>query len=358
MGSSSLSAERVAPRDRERLGFLDGIRGCAALAVAVQHTVDEAYPKYQIWSVKYFGLGTFGVVAFFVVSGFIIPASLERNPSFWRFWRGRFWRLYPLYWLSLALVGVAFAFGHFALPLFAKAHPIRFVLANATMLQEYLGVPNAIDVYWTLALELAFYGICSMLAVAGVLKYAERSAWAALALFLVAILGAALFHRSIPAGRIGLIVTAFAGSILYRYYRGNVSLAVLRRVWLALFVVLAIGFVFRFRVFPNTNRELDWGLTSVLTSWGGAFAFVLIAFDRIRFPHAIRCLGRISYSLYLLHRVVIAAMPGAHKGVAWVVITLAASIVVSGATYRYVEEPLMRRGRGPRSVPEARAYAA
>ena len=55
-----------------------------------------------------FRFGQFGVVLFFLCSGFIIPASLERHGSLQGFWISRFFRLYPIYWVAtlaaLALV--------------------------------------------------------------------------------------------------------------------------------------------------------------------------------------------------------------------------------------------------------------
>lgn len=45
---------------------------------------------------EWFDPGIFGVVAFFLVSGYIVPASLERRGDVQAFWIGRLFRLYPL----------------------------------------------------------------------------------------------------------------------------------------------------------------------------------------------------------------------------------------------------------------------
>src|SRR5207237_10271908 len=83
---------------QQRLQFLDAVRGIAAFTVAVQHTVETVSPSYLKWSHEVFRPGEWGVILFFVSSGFIIPVSLERYRSVGRFWIGRFFRLYPLYW--------------------------------------------------------------------------------------------------------------------------------------------------------------------------------------------------------------------------------------------------------------------
>ena len=47
--------------------------------------------------------GLYGVLVFFLVSGYIIPASLERHGRVRTFWIGRVFRIYPL-WSSLCAV--------------------------------------------------------------------------------------------------------------------------------------------------------------------------------------------------------------------------------------------------------------
>ena len=42
-------------------------------------------------------LGKYGVLLFFLVSGYVIPMSLERHGSLRRFWIGRLFRIYPAY---------------------------------------------------------------------------------------------------------------------------------------------------------------------------------------------------------------------------------------------------------------------
>ena len=41
------------------------------------------------------------------------------------------------------------------------------MLANLTMLQQFAGIENVIGLYWTLQIELIFYGLCVLLFCAG-----------------------------------------------------------------------------------------------------------------------------------------------------------------------------------------------
>ena len=47
--------------------------------------------------------GDYGVFVFFIISGYIVPASLERRGSVRAFWVSRIFRLYPLYLLAVGL---------------------------------------------------------------------------------------------------------------------------------------------------------------------------------------------------------------------------------------------------------------
>jgi peptidoglycan/LPS O-acetylase OafA/YrhL len=69
-----------------RYGFIDAIRGIAACLVLLQHALyqsgilgDPSAGKLTGFIPNWLELGETGVVAFFLVSGFVIPLSLERE---------------------------------------------------------------------------------------------------------------------------------------------------------------------------------------------------------------------------------------------------------------------------------------
>src|SRR5260370_6282419 len=87
----------------ERLLFLDVLRGIAASAVVLEHGFAVCIPHYLDFSIRYFDLGQFGVTVFMLVSGFIIPVSLERGGATPRFLVNCFFRLFPPFWSTVAL---------------------------------------------------------------------------------------------------------------------------------------------------------------------------------------------------------------------------------------------------------------
>src|SRR5881397_2950111 len=87
-----------------RLAWLDALRGIAALVVVYEHAQDPIFPELRTTVAPWFDTGKFGVMVFFLVSGYIIPASLERRGSIRDFWVSRLFRLYPLW--AVAVAGV------------------------------------------------------------------------------------------------------------------------------------------------------------------------------------------------------------------------------------------------------------
>ncbi|MEM1426900.1 MAG: acyltransferase, partial [Cyanobacteria bacterium P01_H01_bin.130] len=142
-----------------RLVELDAIRGLAALAIVFFH-----YGSSTQWPAThpyhYFQYLEEFVQIFFVLSGFVVLISFTRIKRALDFIVGRFARLYPVYWLSvLVTIAIIYLFKIRPAP---TENPVE-ILLNLSMFQELLGFRNINIVYWTLTLELVFYGIFILL---------------------------------------------------------------------------------------------------------------------------------------------------------------------------------------------------
>ena len=141
-----------------RFREIDVLRGVAALTVLFSHYFPywdryaEPIPVPVPNVVGYYAVGLF-----FVISGFVIFMTLERCRTVTDFAWLRFSRLYPVYWVSLAVVS---ALGVF---LFGQSFWLGGFAANATMLQQFLGITHIDNVYWSLSVELTFYVIVGAL---------------------------------------------------------------------------------------------------------------------------------------------------------------------------------------------------
>lgn len=142
-----------------RLLALDALRAVAALLVVVYHVTlavhDNTPAALQAangleapwWP---FRLGSYGVQLFFMISGFVICATLGRVATVGQFARARFFRLYPIFWVAMLATS---AFRLWA----GDEISLTMLAANATMMPSAFGQNYVDGVYWTLEVELTFY---------------------------------------------------------------------------------------------------------------------------------------------------------------------------------------------------------
>jgi peptidoglycan/LPS O-acetylase OafA/YrhL len=320
------------------------IRGIASLAVLLQHGC-ERYPLFNEASHAVFNLGRAAVVAFFLVSGFVIPFSLERSGSLKRFWVGRLFRLYPLYWASLIAAILLFAGGIVSPPL---RFGVNAALLNITMFQGFVGLPHAIGAYWTLGLEIIFYMMLSALFIAGVNGRSLTLAWLTVGFtFLTEIALPLVLHRAVAFAPVELISAAMFGTLAYRWTTGAVTLRPVLAVYGAAAAVLGVAAYVHCGVYRKADGD-SFSVMCTLSSIIGGYLlfFSLVAARHCRFPAPLLWLGRVSYSVYLTHPLVLGvlvylALPSG----ALMPLAIAITLGVSELTYRCIECPAMQFGK-------------
>ncbi|KDN85135.1 acyltransferase family protein [Kitasatospora cheerisanensis] len=161
--AESKQATAATSRPPVRLGWLDGLRGIAALLVAVHHF---GLLRWFSWGEAFenkFDLGIFAVMLFFLVSGYIVPASLERRGDVRGFWVGRLFRIYPLLIAAVVLSLLLLPAKYSAVPDVVTDRPFWAYLANLTLLHEMTNIASALGAMWTLCYEMVFYFLVSAL---------------------------------------------------------------------------------------------------------------------------------------------------------------------------------------------------
>ena len=343
-----------------RYAHLDAMRAIAALCVAVLHIsqVMEFSSSGGLWLLEFaddWQIGDFGVSLFFLVSGFVIPASfgdgVSRREGLRVFAIRRFFRLYPAYWLSIP-------FGLWAV-FWLHDKPIDWptVAVNITMLQSVLGFRNLMGFYWTLAYELVFYVLCAGLFALGLLNRAGALV-AMLSLLLlgyvvVLVLGLRhtdlQFYADMPT-QLGLM---FTGAIFRQWHDGK-GLNRWVKAMLALVVVMYAIPAARSVRFDDGHLIFD-----PTGGWGVALAllFFIVFVMRWRLSHPVLSwLGTISYSFYLFHTPFahlaawVLTLPGMAWAVGWDLTVYCAVLLVltgifSAAVYRWLELPAIELGR-------------
>lgn len=340
--------------DIQRLGWLDVARALAVAATALMHLSDASSPLAARLGRHVVNPGIFGIVLFFLISGFVIPLTLERRGSLGAFAIARVFRLYPLYWFSLLLLMGLHWFHLAELPTaFANQMPSSFWW-NVTMAQSWVGQPDAIGLYWTLGYELGFYVASALLFSLGIHR---RTDW------LVGLGTAYVFTRGVvlPAAGHGLhydpsetwMISFLVGTL---WYRASSQTITWRRAGMltALFAASVLGsYLMTYVVYgvpTSCPREIDprgWIFPyASLGATGLAYAtFVFLVFTHLGGGSPVLTwLGRISYSVYLIHGLVLNVplpfTPWVTFGARLVVVML-----LSALTYRYIESPPIRWGR-------------
>jgi len=180
-GNAASSVQQNEKLQKGRLRSIDCLRGAAAVAVLLCHAVKFAARPPNEAVVYFFKKliteGRLGVPLFFVISGFCIHLRWTRRFSisgketldYLVFWKRRFFRLYPTYFvalcISMAMVGAAYFMGLQRAMLDEYAEPkIRSIIMDfITHVFMLHGFFPAFDhaggntALWTLAREEYFY---------------------------------------------------------------------------------------------------------------------------------------------------------------------------------------------------------
>ncbi len=139
----------------------DLIRLLAAIQVAFVHGYEHFGIHQNQWLISVLSMFP-GVPIFFVVSGFLISASLERSSSIKSYIKNRFLRIYPALW-GCFIISVLTIFIFFK-PQCSVTEFLKWVIAQVTIGQFYnpdflrgygVGVVNGS--LWTIPVELQFY---------------------------------------------------------------------------------------------------------------------------------------------------------------------------------------------------------
>lgn len=341
-----------------RFEAIDGLRGLAAFAVFLSHSAAWLYQaRTGRWAAAplavYSNLGTGAVVLFFMITAFLFSSKLldarGGRIDWLRLAVSRVLRLFPLYLLAIALLlGVVAVLSNFEL----RTGPGELAQAVSKWLvltvfgsAEVNGVKDTwmiiAGVTWSLPYEVAFYLALPLLAV---LVRAPQPR-------LLAVLLAAALAVAVAATTVRFrLLLPFAGGILAALLvRNPACLRLLQQRaagWsaLAALVLALAAFRFAFHVIPL----LLFTLCFVVVAAGNPVFGVLTR-------RVVRELGEVSYSMYLLHGIVLFVVMQMLIGperiaqwpiaLYWTVVALLAPLLVALCSLSFVaiERPAMRR---------------
>lgn len=307
--------------------------------VALQHPLEVAFPDYKSWSLEYINMGRVGIVAFFLVSGYVVGLTLS-NQTPRVFSIRRFWRLYPVYWAATIIYVLTLA----ATGTVSPDTTLLVVLVNVSMIQGFVGVYSILGVAWTLGVEIAFY---AQSVVGKFARILDKTVW--LGLFWITVfaaMGVANFIAGFDFSAVGplMMFTASLGFSLYLWER-NRSRALLTLGPLALFAVPVLGWFLE-----SSGGGVSDGWTPLGFDLSYALGIAVFAscyaYRNRRSSPTLLWLGKVSYALYLFHPIVIVAIePLDLPPALFVAIACAASLVVAWAVHVLIERPATDFGR-------------
>ena len=403
------------PSSGLRLAGIEGTRAIAAGSILVYHVWLYSSPEGGAFELGRIGMMVpdlqYGVALFFVLSGFLLywpfAAGILREGSGPRrraYLRNRALRIVPAYWAILFLC--ALVLGAVLRPDGTSGtlrDPVA-LLESMLFVQNYGPdqVVTGIGPAWSLNVEVVFYVLLPVLAIAAAaIAGASRSIGAALApaaaLLAVGLAGKAIAAYAVPPS------APFNGwehnwhSVLERsflvqadLFAFGMALAVVRVLWedgrfglpawwrptvgIGALVVLALVTTRA----TNSGEQLSYSPwnTVVALCLAALLALVVLAEPRARtLPFLVRALewqplaavGVVSYSVFLWHEPLVRwlqahglTFSGPAGFLANVVIVFAVTLVLSIATYRLIEAPSLRlkaRSRMPRPTEPAITHA-
>jgi peptidoglycan/LPS O-acetylase OafA/YrhL len=299
------------------LGSLDLARGLAALAVALFHFTNNGWLPKGHWLASIGWYGHLGVRAFFVMSGFVVPFAMWRGGytgrGFFSFMGRRLARLYPPYAVSVGIMA-----------LLGTHVSSRALAAHALYLNDLLGLPWMIEVYWTLAIEVQFYIVVAL-------------AWRVVAIGrswpFVALAVATLATTFLPCPSRSLLhfATSFLLGIAAFRWHSDIGTR-WANIAAATAAVIAI-----------------WYKDGTAAACASLLPLLLLA-TPMRVPRWGRFLGDVSYSLYLYHLVTGGALLFALQALPLsnnlrtplVFIALGVSVFAAWLGFRWIEAPAIQ----------------
>ncbi len=337
---------------------IDGLRGFLALGVFTHHCVVTWYYRRDgMWQVPpsnfYTELGQASVALFFMITAFLFWGKLiDEGPNIdWRhLYLGRIFRLYPAYILMFNLVLVStFALSGWTLREGMPAllqQSREWLLFTIPTYPDINHVPNTAMIIafvtWTLRYEWLFY---LALPILGLLFKRSKVSIATVVTGFLILLMFRLYQWSSPFD--WHILIAFSGGILAAYWVRNERLRESAQSRIAGMIAVTALLICLF-LCSTAYSVGPMILLSVL--------FVVVAsgntlFGVLRRP-AIRWLGEVSYSTYLLHgflvwlvlQRILAGRPDTLYLAAALTTTIAL-ILLSSCSFILVEKPGMALGR-------------
>lgn len=329
----------------KRIDILDFFRAIAAIFVVLYHYTtryNELYGHIKVNYILDFKYGCMFVSTFFILSGFLIVRTLEKEKSWFKFILSRFVRLWPTFVIAMTFTSITLYFGGLV---FADRVPtIKQYILNLTMFPGYIGSSPIDGAYWTLPVEIIFYGIISATIL---LKSKNKIKFMCILWSLTSLIVNTL---SLTTNSIALrvlktiLITEFSqlfitGIILFILYK--------EKNWKdkSMYICLAICLV---------NQYMSLGMEYTVFYIIEVIVFVItVVLRKVNIPNwlnnkAVKFIAKISYPLYLIHQMIGYVIINKLQSLGmvselYILIPITISVIISYLLNRYIEIPIISK---------------
>jgi peptidoglycan/LPS O-acetylase OafA/YrhL len=333
-----------------RINNFDLLRIFAATQVMVMHSLSHLKIPIPSWLMV---LDHFpGVPIFFVISGFLISASYERNSNLKIYFTNRFLRIYPGLWSCIILTVITVSiFGHVNFVSFEALKWFLFQLIGVIYTPGFLsdyGFGSYNGSLWTIPIELQFYVILPVLYkfVSAKNKMGDLFLYILAGLFFLVTLG--LFHY-------------FPG--IWRSENVTKWEKMLRYSFIPHYYLFLAGVIFqRLKIYASTliyNKGLLWLAAYLLFSYlvpefpgkyfvGGLLLGILtisMAYSVPKLSHKLLHGNDISYGVYIYHGMIVNIIVELNhfNEPKYFYLLFVLSYLLAFLSWKFIEKPSLRR---------------
>jgi len=316
--------------DQTRIDFANTLRGFAAVSVLISHyfgvfwssrpvieliinapalpLATHGFPRYISWlhALPIFNWGSFGVALFFIISGFVIPFSIQKLN-----WQGfvinRLFRIIPTYVVGFS---ISLAAIYISSDYFSRGWPFQWkevLIHYIPGLRDLMWSRHIDMIVWTLEIEMKFYLLCALLII-WFRQLSLKVFWAPVVLFVGSLWLAQM-----------VLIWQQSDVVAYQYAMTFIFVA---QYIIFMFIGVMFHYLHRRSIGPNQAYFgiglifllfcLQWRFgpyaEGVGLIWSYAFALLVFSFA-YSFPNLFRAnrvadfLADISYPLYVVHGV-------------------------------------------------------
>lgn len=348
----------------KRIEFIDALRGIATLYVLLFHVAPMPKNTLEIpkWAYGFVSFGGSGVTLFFLISAFSLCLTWKYSGSIQStlsdFYLKRFLRIAPLFYVLIIITVIrdwlVYDIGHTASEIFLAA---SFLFNFVWNLQAGL-----VQASWTIAVEVMFYVIFPLLIL-------RINNWkAALTAFIWSLVAYYCFKSVMTniAGVNETLTTAAFGSLaffrhfpvflfgMFVYFAAQSKTSQLALQAIAPLILAISAFTLLALAAMNLGQPVFDYYYLQSFAYGGIILGLSAGSNLIMNNRLTRFFGKISYSVYLVHPLVIRVLDPVFQDIyalpygvgfkysAAVLLSLLATTVVSMASYRFIELPAMQ----------------